>query len=683
MTKPYYQITARGPAAADLNLYGPIGDSLFTESVTARALVAELAAMSGKALTVYLNSPGGSVMDATAIYNALQRHSAPVKMVVDGWALSAASLIAMAGQSLTMGQASLLMLHNPSMIGAGKAEDLRRAATTLDAVRAQMLTIYAGKTGADEATVTGWLDAETWFDADAAIAAKLADGKITQSATPAPAPEATLIHFPAAYATYLNPHPESLPMNLPAETSAQTLPVADAPDLAAITASIRDSERQRQIDIRIAASLSAKLAPSQAATLTALQDTLISAGASADEARKQLMDVLGKTSEPLANGQGIAMTPSGSPHTVTVTSDASDQFRAGATEGLLIRAGAVPNNRANEFRSLRMSVLAEQCLVRAQLNPRNYNGEMALIKAAITHTASDFPVILENVLNKTLLDAYAVAAETWRQWCAVGSVADFRPYKRLRLGSFGNLDSLTEAGEYKHKAIPDATAESVSIGTKANTITLSRQAIINDDLGAFVRLGQMLARAAARSIEADAYALLVSNPALDSDSTALFHANHGNLHTGSSTNPAAAITMTSLDAARSAIKIQKDRSGTDYIGITEPFILLCPVAKAGAARTANESEFDPDTANKLNRTNITRGIFKAIVDTPYLTGTGWYLLADPMQYPTFEVLFLNGQQTPYTEQTTKTDVDGVAWLIRHDYGVNVVDYVGAYYNTGA
>jgi hypothetical protein len=141
--------------------------------------------------------------------------------------------------------------------------------------------------------------------------------------------------------------------------------------------------------------------------------------------------------------------------------------------------------------------------------------------------------------------------------------------------------------------------------------------------------------------------------------------------------------MTSLDAARAAIKVQKDRTATEYLLIQEPFILLCPVAKAGAARVANESEFDPDTANKLQRVNITRGIFSDIVDSPYLTGNAWYMLASPTMYPTIEVLFLNGNQTPFSEQMETTNVDGVVWLIRHDYGCNVVDYVGAYKNDGA
>lgn len=679
--KPYYQIAALGPQTAELRLYGMIGESFWTdETINARQLTNELAQLKAHALTVYINSPGGSVMEATAIYNALQRHPQPVNIIVDGWALSAASLIAMAGQSLSMGQGSLMMLHNPRMPSGGTADDLRKAADLLDTVRSQMIGIYAAKTGADEATIGNWLDAETWFSPTEALKEKLADAITEQTAAPAK-DATTAFKVPSIYAHYLEPRMTD--QTLPAKDTPAPVPPPAAPaavDAAAIEARAIAAERQRASDIRAKVALATKGLPSAIAALSDLQDKLIAEGTSVAEAVSRILDKIGEGSEPLGNGQGVLNTPVQHPRAPFVTHDARDKFIAGASEALLIRAGVAKNDPKNEFRPMRLATLAESCLVRAGLDIGRYPNELALVKAAMTHTSSDFPVLLENALNKTLLEAYSVASDTWRQWCAVGTVSDFRPYKRLRMGSFGNLDALGEGGEYKHKAIPDATAETVSIGTKANTITLTRQAIINDDLGGFIRIGQMLARSAARSIEKDAYDLLVSNPALDSDSTALFHANHGNLHTSGS---AAAITMTSLDAARSAIKIQKDRSGNDYIGITEPFLLLCPVAKAGAARVANESEFDPDTANKLNRANITRGIFRAIIDTPYLSGNAWYLLADPAQFPTLEVLFLNGVQTPFTEQEEQTNIDGVTWKVRLDYGVNVVDYVGAFKNDGA
>ena len=383
-----------------------------------------------------------------------------------------------------------------------------------------------------------------------------------------------------------------------------------ASEAAADAAVVKERARVSEITAIIPQLL--RIQPSERESLTALANTLIASGASIEAARKQFLEALGNASPgPLAAGQGCNPTGvSGGMRPVVMGLDETDKFRAAAADALLIRAGLLKNDPTNGLRGMRLSRMAETCAMRAGLDVGTFGqNEMAMVKAAITHTSSDFPVILENVLNKTLLEAYAAAPDTWRQWCDVGSVSDFRDWPRIRLGSFGNLDRVLEGGEYKHKTIPDGTAERVSIDTKGNTVTLSRKSIINDDLGAFVRLGQAMARAAARSMEYDTYTLLTSNPALDSDSKALFHADHGNYHTSGN---AAAITMTSLDAARTAIKLQKDRSGNDYIGIQEPFILLCPVAKAGAARTANESEFDPDTANKLQRTNITRGIFSAI-----------------------------------------------------------------------
>lgn len=322
MTTPYYTIKALGPAAAEIHIYGQIGESYSEESVTARALVAELAGMTGKALTVYINSPGGSVMDAAAIYSALNRHTMPVSIIVDGWALSAASLIAMAGQSLTMGTASLLMLHNPSAMAYGNADDMRKAAESLDAVRQTMISVYAAKSGADEATVIGWLDAETWFDVDAAITAKLADAKAETTARPAPAPTAQFRNLPAAYAAYIQPNPQDHVMT-PEQTVLPPDPTpvvaataaAPAPDLvvtaadikaqiSAIIAAERQAERTRQGEIRASFKTFFDKLPMRANALSVLQEQVLADGSSPQEADHKLLELLGSFSEPLAAGQG-------------------------------------------------------------------------------------------------------------------------------------------------------------------------------------------------------------------------------------------------------------------------------------------------------------------------------------------------------------------------------------------
>ena len=95
-------------------------------------------------------------------------------------------------------------------------------------------------------------------------------------------------------------------------------------------------------------------------------------------------------------------------------------------------------------------------------------------------------MLLESTMHKALQAAYAVAPDTWSRWCVTGTVSDFREHSRYRVGSIGNLDKLTEAGEFKNKKIPDGEKATITAGTKGNTINLTRQAIINDDLGAFL-----------------------------------------------------------------------------------------------------------------------------------------------------------------------------------------------------
>ena len=114
-----------------------------------------------------------------------------------------------------------------------------------------------------------------------------------------------------------------------------------------------------------------------------------------------------------------------------------------------------------------------------------------------------------------------------------------------------------------------------------------------------------------------------------------------------------------------------------------PQLLLVSLALGGTARVINASEFDPDTANKLNRPNMARNLFADIVDTPRLSGTRRYLFADPAIAPVIEVAFLDGVQDPYLEVQDGFDVDGARYKVRLDYGVGAIDYRGAVTNAGA
>jgi len=124
-----------------------------------------------------LNSIGGNIFDGAAIYNLLKDHPAPVTAIVDGLAASMGSLIAMAGDRIVVGEASWMMLHRVRGGIWGNAEEMIEFADLLDRMTGELSAIYQARAGKDSETVEGWIRAETWFSADEAIAAGLADEK--------------------------------------------------------------------------------------------------------------------------------------------------------------------------------------------------------------------------------------------------------------------------------------------------------------------------------------------------------------------------------------------------------------------------------------------------------------------------------------------------------------------------
>ena len=173
--KSWYTIRARA-SGAEVLIYDEIG----AYGVSAKGFLAELGALPDDApIDLRLNSPGGSVFDAVAIYNALTRHAGTITVWIDGIAASAASYIAMAGDEIVMPENAFLMIHDPSGIVMGTAADMRDMAGTLDKIAASMTRGYAAKSGKPEAQIAALMASETWFDAtealDLGLATRLAE----------------------------------------------------------------------------------------------------------------------------------------------------------------------------------------------------------------------------------------------------------------------------------------------------------------------------------------------------------------------------------------------------------------------------------------------------------------------------------------------------------------------------
>ena len=266
---------------------------------------------------------------------------------------------------------------------------------------------------------------------------------------------------------------------------------------------------------------------------------------------------------------------------------------------------------------------------------------------------------------------------TYDRFCKIGDVSDFRSWSRIVPGMIGNLDGVNEAGEYRDKVIPDGTKNSIQATRKGNIISITPEVLVNDDTGAITDMARGIGAAGPRTIERAVYALIEANPLL-ADGVALFDtATHANL-----ASSGAAPTVALLDAARVAMAKQT-APGTDaeYLDI-RPAVALVSTGLDGTMKVLVGAEYDPDTANKLQRPNIARGIVRDIVSSPRLSANPWYLFADPMVAPVIEVVFLNGQREPRLVQEEAFRTGGLSWRVEMPFGVGAIDYRGVYKNGG-
>ncbi len=176
---------------ADLFLEGEIAsETWFGDEVTPNQFRADLARAAGRDVTVWINSPGGDVFAASVIYTALMEHKGHVTVKIEGLAASAASVIAMAGETVLMAPTAFMMIHQPWALTSGNADALRREADVLDEIAEGLVTAYQIKTNLSKNKIRQMLADETWMSAQTAIDQGFADGLMTRGeAEPAKRPD--------------------------------------------------------------------------------------------------------------------------------------------------------------------------------------------------------------------------------------------------------------------------------------------------------------------------------------------------------------------------------------------------------------------------------------------------------------------------------------------------------------
>lgn len=171
MKKKWFAINQAENAPAEVLIYDEIGGW----GVTAKSFLEELSRIKGNSIVLRINSPGGDVFEAFAIFDKLRQHPAKIAVYVEGVAASAASVIAMAGDSIEMTENSFMMIHEPYGFVCGGADELRKNAELLDKVSVSIVDAYAQRTGQTAEQVKTWMNAETWFTAEEAKAAGFCD----------------------------------------------------------------------------------------------------------------------------------------------------------------------------------------------------------------------------------------------------------------------------------------------------------------------------------------------------------------------------------------------------------------------------------------------------------------------------------------------------------------------------
>lgn len=393
-----------------------------------------------------------------------------------------------------------------------------------------------------------------------------------------------------------------------------------------------------------------------------MADELIRGGMAIDQARKSVMD---KISKNFTEGHGYRPP-------VGTGADERDKFRSAATDAVCMRSGVAvekPAAGANELRGWTLKELARESLRMAGLST---HGDIRdIVGRALT--TSDFPIILGAGANRALLAGWQAQAMTWRTWCGVGSLPDFKAMNLVVPGEFGDLDEIPDHGEYKYGGRSEKY-ETAQLATYGKLFSITRHSIINDDLGALSDVPMGHGRAAARKVNALAYAVLTANAAMK-DNKALFHADHGNLGTVGVPN------IATISEAIKLMRLQKNLDGKEFLEI-RPQYFIGPVALEGVCEQFFNSAFE-GTQAKPNLVNPYAGKYFTRVYAPQLdavSADAWFIAGDKGM--TVVVFFLNGVETPYLEEKTGWSVDGVEYKVRIDAAAKAVDWRGLVKNAG-
>lgn len=695
----------------EIYLSGTVGASFWEEEYFTAATVREMIAGLSGPLTVRINSGGGIATEGQAIYTALKNYDGEVTVVVDGIAASAASLIAMAGDRIVMPLGAILMIHDPASmwtVGRGTEQDHLDAAKGLAVCANAYAAVYAARAGIDLEAAREIMRAETYFDGPAAVEA----GFATETDEGAQAATAALFDYrlypkasgalravgsglgrgrsvasimarmtgadhtstkgrnmrkPKMNAGAEEELPEDLEQiddpemvddpeddpetpegdPMPEEGDPEDDPEADPEEDPEDEDDPEDTNPHAAGILRFAASR--RIGTDVA--MDWINRGLTTAQAISDFTTKNGKQTMTKQRPGLARSQ--------------ILRDERAMRRRGMTEALTAQiSGRDPaSGAARGYMDMSIVEIAAASIGH-QGRIRNAGDKIGVLMDA-SHATSDFPAIFQNALNKVLLERYTAFQPTYRQIARKRNFRDFRPMPLVRTGDFPTLLPVGEAGEIKWGTFGES-GETAVIAAYGRGLTISRQMLINDDLGAIDELLSSYGETIAHFEEQVFYAGALG--AKMSDGKAIFHADHGNLAAaGADINP------TSLSDGRKAMRKQVSVDGS-ALNLAPSILLVGPDRETEAEMMV--AAITPTDAGAVNPFS---GKLTPVV-TSEIDGPEWYLLSD--RAPCWVYGFLEGAEAPRVRTEEPFGTQGFSMTVEHDFGFGAADFRGGYKNAG-
>jgi hypothetical protein len=325
------------------------------------------------------------------------------------------------------------------------------------------------------------------------------------------------------------------------------------------------------------------------------------------------------------------------------------------------------NERSKQFYGMSLVEIAAQRIGwKRQILPGNVHE----IFTRAFNSTGDFPAILENALHKSLLARYGLAMPTYRMLAIQRNFMDFRAHNQVRAGEFPTLAELTETGEIPAGSSVDSK-ETVSVKPYGRQYGLSRQTLVNDDMGGIDQILSSISDVVTIFENNTFFTMFNSNPVLLQDTVAVFDANTHKNYTTPGGNPG----ISSVSTGRKALRKMKSLS-SNILNVTARIIFAGPNQETAIDQLV--TSIQPVVVGAVNPFS---GKLTPANDAN-ITGDEWYLFADPSQIPCFVYGFLNGATGPRVRTDEPFGYQGIKFSVEHDFGCGAIDFRGCYKDAG-